>query len=297
MSNSDKDNREQLEHEPQQRHGTLKSKLGLTIVISVLILVAGLLFYRNLKNKSKINELYQKVRQAEVLENYDEAIKRYQEILEINSLEEAAYFYMGNALSHQGKYDQAIENWKKSVQLNPNEALPYMGIGITLYAQGKYEEAIESYRRCLNIDPKFIDAKSNTAEAYLVTERFEKAFVMANEVLKEKDLLTSDKMGVSFIAIASLVFQEKDVEAGEALQRLTKYYRSVTREYERGWNYEDVKKFINQNKTLKENKRTLLLKLIDILESPKAEGDKKLKELETVERKIVCHWSLVISRA
>jgi hypothetical protein len=89
-------------------------------------------------------------------------------------------------------------------------------------------------------------------------------------------------MGVKFIAITSLIFQGKDTEAGKALQSFTKYYRSVNQEYEREWTYKYVKKFINQNKTLKENKRTLLLKLIDILESPKAEGDKKLTELETM---------------
>jgi tetratricopeptide (TPR) repeat protein len=315
MSTNDRDNREQLEQESQQRPGTLKSKLGITIVIAVLVLVAGLLFYRNLKNKSKINELYQEARQAEILENYDEAVNRYQEILKINPLDTAAYYYMGLAFYYkkdyqqaleslkklveinpkdnlayynighilyvQGKYDQAIENYRKSLRFKPNEVLPYLGIGTALFAQGKYDEVIECYRKCLSIDPHYIPAKANISEAYLVTGRFEKAFETANELLKEKGLSTSGKIGVRFTIIASLIFQGKDAEAGEAFQRFTEYYYSVNQEYERVWLYRDIKKFINQNMTLKENKRTLLLKLIDILESPKAEGDKKLKDLET----------------
>ena len=382
MSTNDRDSGEQLEQESKKNAGNLKSKLGLTILISVLILIAGLLFYRNLKNKSKINELYQKAMQAEVLENFDEASKYFQEILKIKPLDAVAHFSLGNTLPQQGKYDeaiasysssleinpknlesynnigvalaeqekykeaienynkalkinpdsskvynnmaksfylrkeyqqaletlkkavklnpkdsqtyysiglilyaqgrydQAIENYKKSLQLNSNEVLSYLGIGTALFAQGKYDETIECYRKCFSIDPNYIPAKANTAEAYLVTERFEQAFEMANELLKEKGLSISGKVGVRFTIIASLIFQGKDAEAREEFQRFTEYYYSVNQEYEREWNYKDIKEFINQNKILKENKRTLLLKLIDILESPKAEGDKKLTELE-----------------
>ncbi|MGD2090990.1 MAG: hypothetical protein PVH61_32750 [Candidatus Aminicenantes bacterium] len=41
-----------------------------------------------------------------------------------------------------------------------------------------------------------------------------------------------------------------------------------------------VKEFINNNQKLPQEQTKLLLQLIDILESPKAEGDKKIKEPE-----------------
>jgi hypothetical protein len=43
---------------------------------------------------------------------------------------------------------------------------------------------------------------------------------------------------------------------------------------------------ITGNKKLAPEQRKLLLQLVDLLESPKKEGDKKLKELETVVREI-----------
>ncbi|UCH96459.1 MAG: tetratricopeptide repeat protein [Candidatus Aminicenantes bacterium] len=310
-----KDKPEQLELESKQRPGILKSKMAIIIGTVILIIIAGLFFYSHLKKKSEINKLYQEARQAESSANYDEAIKHYQKILEINPNNTVVYVNMANILYYkkdyqeaieclnklvelnpknslaynnighilylQGKYDEAIENIKKAIELKPNDILPYGNMGNVLMAQGKYDEALNNYRKCLTLDSNFIPAKANIAEVYLVTERFKDALEMATQVLKEKNLPTPDKMVLRFIAIASLVFQEKDIEAGEALQHFADYYRSINQEYEKKWDFKDIKRFINQNKTLKENKRSLLLELIDILESPKAEGDKKLKDLET----------------
>lgn len=51
-------------------------------------------------------------------------------------------------------------------------------------------------------------------------------------------------------------------------------------EYEKDWKYERSRNFISTTEKLSESDKTLLLTLIDILESPKPEADKKLAELE-----------------
>jgi tetratricopeptide (TPR) repeat protein len=215
------------------------------------------------------------------LKDYEKAIESLKKVVELDPKNSKVYANIGHILYRQGKYDEAMVNIKKAIELDPDNAMAYGNMANVLCAQGHYDKAIESYLKCLTLNPEFFGAKANIAEVYLVTGRYENAFNRANEVLEEKNLAKSDKIAMKFILCASLVLHGKDTEVPEALQRLIKYYRSIPVEYEDKWNYENIKISINQNKTLKNDKKYLLLQLIEIIESPRNEGDKKLKELET----------------
>jgi hypothetical protein len=60
------------------------------------------------------------------------------------------------------------------------------------------------------------------------------------------------------------------------------YYKLIPQDYERSWNYDESKNFITNTDKLSESDKTLLFTLIEILESPKTEADKKLAELEAL---------------
>jgi hypothetical protein len=127
----------------------------------------------------------------------------------------------------------------------------------------------------------FTPAKINIAEVYLLAEHFNHAFVLANYLLKEKDTSTKHILAMRFISIGSLVFQGKSAEAAAQLKDFIKFYRSIPGQYERTGSYSTTKEFITGNKKLAPEQRKLLLQLVDLLESPKEIGDKKLKQLET----------------
>ena len=58
------------------------------------------------------------------------------------------------------------------------------------------------------------------------------------------------------------------------------FYRSIPGDFEREWSYSSTKEFITGNNKLPPEQKELLLQLVDLLESPKEKGNKKLKELE-----------------
>ena len=120
----------------------------------------------------------------------------------------------------------------------------------------------------------------------MIVGYFDNAFSRANDLLKVKDISTQLVLVMRFVSICSLVFQGKQSEIADQLKDFIKYYKSIPGEYERGWNYNTIKTFITQYKKLPPAQKKLLLQIIDLLESPKKQGDKKLKELESSMRDV-----------
>ena len=78
----------------------------------------------------------------------------------------------------------------------------------------------------------------------------------------------------------SILFQKKRSEAFDETKEFIAYYKSLTENYRKDWEYDRSKNFISTTDKLPESDKALLLTLIDILESPKPEADRKLAELE-----------------
>jgi tetratricopeptide (TPR) repeat protein len=187
---------------------------------------------------------------------------------------------------NKGKYNEAIAVYKRAIEIDPKHANSYINMGNAYADLKKYNEVVTAYKKAIEIDPGDASIKMNLAEANLLAEHFNHAFVLANDLLKEKDILHGDSLAMRFVSICSLVFQGKQAEAADRLREFIKFYRSIPGEYERTWEYNTAKNFITQYKKLPPEQLKLLLQLVDLLESPKEEGDKKLKELETSIREI-----------
>jgi len=217
-----------------------------------------------------------------IMMKYDEAINAYQKATEIDPKNAAAYKNMGNTLFKLMKYDEAINAYQKAIENDSKSASSYLKMGDALSCRGKYQKAIDAYKKAIEIFPGYTDAKTNLAEAYLIAGHFEDAFSKANELLKEKDISTQYMLALRLISICSLVLQGQQTEAANHLKNFINYYISIPEDYERGgWEYDGLKTFITHYKKLPPAQKNLLLQIIDLLESPKKQGDKKLKELES----------------
>jgi tetratricopeptide (TPR) repeat protein len=242
------------------------------------------------------------------------AIAAYQKAITINPKYAHAYYNMGIALGKQGKYNDAISAYQKAIKIGPKDADYYYGLGYTFDELKKYKEAIGAYKKALEIKPDYkfaydniililsdtkryketielyqrasmvapndINAEISFAEVYLIAKDFNMASSLANDLLKENNISTQHILAIRCVSIFSLIFQGKQPETATQLKDFIKYYKTIPGEYERGWEYNTIKTFIIQYKKLPPKQKKLLLQLIDLLESPKKEGDKKLKELE-----------------
>jgi len=72
----------------------------------------------------------------------------------------------------------------------------------------------------------------------------------------------------------------KQNQAKTVLNALIEFYKKLKGEYERGWSYKTVTKFIQEHKALNKKDKDIQLELIEILESPYEEGLKKINDIE-----------------
>jgi tetratricopeptide (TPR) repeat protein len=96
----------------------------------------------------------------------DEAINAYDKAIELRPDLVQAYNNKGVALRILGKYDEAIKAYEKAIELKPDDPYAYVSKGVALASLGKYEEAIESYRKAIELKPDFGSAYFNRACAF-----------------------------------------------------------------------------------------------------------------------------------
>ncbi|NIM15823.1 MAG: tetratricopeptide repeat protein [Candidatus Aminicenantes bacterium] len=210
---------------------------------------------------------------------YNEAIEKYQESIKSDPGYADAYKNMGDVLLIQKKYIEAIKEYKKVIEIQPDVAAAYNAyVELT---KSKYNETRDAYLEAIKINPNDIAARVELAEFCLIAGGFKRAFDMTNDLLADSEINidVEYRMVLTFVYIASSFFQGKKPEAIAKTSKFIGYYESLPGDYQKSWSYAASKRFINQNRSLPQEQRQLLLQMIDILESPRPKGMKKLPDL------------------
>ena len=136
-----------------------------------------------------------------------------------------------------------------------------------------------NYRKALELYPNPA-RKVNLAELYLVAGHVQEAVSLSQEILQDPQADPDDMLAMRFNCLAALLMQGNQADALAERHDLIAYYQGLATEYERGWGYGFVKKFLHATDQLTATDKTLLFKLIDIFEAPKPESDQNSKSLK-----------------
>jgi tetratricopeptide (TPR) repeat protein len=195
-----------------------------------------------------------------------------------------------------GNYKEAQKKYSAITKINKNNANAFFELGDTHQKLGEYDKAIEAYRNAIETDPEYILPKINLTAVYLIEERFKEADDLIKEVLKEKEISPQYTLAMRFINISSHLMQkEKHEGLIDQIRGFMDYYRSLTEDYVRNWDYRLSRNLVEKF-PLKGQKRSLLLKFYDILESSWEEGRQKLDESEASVYNIIGHASLALRK-
>jgi serine/threonine protein kinase/tetratricopeptide (TPR) repeat protein len=93
--------------------------------------------------------------------DYDQAIKAFSQVLELDPNYEPAHNMIGYTYLHMGEYSKAVEHLKESVLLSPGEANPLDSLGEAYFWMGQLDKAAATYKQAL-------EAKSDFESAYFV---------------------------------------------------------------------------------------------------------------------------------
>lgn len=93
----------------------------------------------------------------------DEAIREFQQALEIDPLFYRAHFKLGICYYMRGQYPLEINEYKKCLAINPQYVPAWLNLGHAYLARDELEAAREAYERVLEINPNHAVALYNKA--------------------------------------------------------------------------------------------------------------------------------------
>src|SRR6266699_4996724 len=98
--------------------------------------------------KYEAKQLFHEAYQAQLAENYEEAIELYKRSIEVYPTAEA-HTFLGWVYSFQQRYDEAIEECLEAIRVDETLGNPYNDIGSYLLAKGDSYGCIRWFKRAL----------------------------------------------------------------------------------------------------------------------------------------------------
>lgn len=105
----------------------------------------------------------------------DEALKDFNRAVALAPGYAAAYNNRAGALMRLGKTSQAVEDFTRAVRLLPSNAAPLSGRGRAHLAEGRPHAAIRDFTRAVTTNTRFAEGYRSRAEAKLAVEQYNEA--------------------------------------------------------------------------------------------------------------------------
>lgn len=115
---------------------------------------------------------------------FDLAIRDYNEAIRLDPLNEVAYFNRGIVWLTTSEYDQAVSDFDQAIKLNPAYASAYRNRGLARVAKGHYDEAISDYDQALRLDPRLAVAYISRGLAWKMKRDYGRAIADLGQAIK-----------------------------------------------------------------------------------------------------------------
>jgi tetratricopeptide (TPR) repeat protein len=139
-------------------------------------------------------------------EEYEEAVKAYDEALAIDNFIFEIWFNKGAALYAMSDFEAARDCYEEALEINPDDAEAWNNIGNCHSRLTDGEAALEAYTRAVALKPDYAEAFYNKANAHFIEEQDEKAITYAElavELNPELSKMVSQWINVSKNRLAS----------------------------------------------------------------------------------------------
>ncbi len=114
-----------------------------------------------ISNKEKINEHYNLGLAFLLTEMFEEALREFKYIVQIDKANAIANFYIGMINFRTKKYTDAMKAFEDLLKLGVNNVALFNNVGLTLEKLGQYERAEDFYERALKLDPENARVNAN----------------------------------------------------------------------------------------------------------------------------------------
>jgi tetratricopeptide (TPR) repeat protein len=118
------------------------------------------------------------------LGHHDEAIRCYDQSLQIDPQNAGPWCNKAFSLDSLGRYEEAIRCCDQSLRLVPKQHQAYGNKGLSLHNLGRYEEALRCYDQALQIDPQRVSAWHNKGVSLASLRRLQEAIRCFDKALE-----------------------------------------------------------------------------------------------------------------
>jgi tetratricopeptide (TPR) repeat protein len=167
-----------------RRHGILKCSFSITLII----LVFGMYFpYKRLYQAYFLWDEGYKIYQMNA---YDECLESFEESYDVLKNNGEFLIMYGKALSMAEKNEETVEVLQQAKNYHKNTIL-YTAMGDSYKDLGQIEKAESAYSKAFIMIPSRFYPKYLLAKLYEETDQYEKARIIANEILSKKEKIPS----------------------------------------------------------------------------------------------------------
>lgn len=122
------------------------------------------------------------------LGHFEEALDLLQHAVTIDENSAESWHTLGNILDDMGESGKAITAYERAIKLSEN-AQYHSDKGISHFRLKDFEMAESEYRKAIETDPEYISSYHNLSELFFLTDRFEDANDILNQIMPmEKEL-------------------------------------------------------------------------------------------------------------
>lgn len=116
-------------------------------------------------------------------QQYDEAFRVYNQILQKNPEDVTAYYYRGRLRNYLKEHDTALEDFNKAIELLPTFAQAYYGRCSAQMFMGDYEKALPDCQKAIELKPDYPDAYVDLGVIYMNMQQYGEALASFNTAL------------------------------------------------------------------------------------------------------------------
>jgi len=124
--------------------------------------------YRNVGQSFETYRPQNVMRTAYIPQDAYQAVPRKSNLADV-------FYNQGNSYIRENQYDKAIKYYNQAIDLNPHLAGAYYNRGNAYSNIGRYQRAEVDYSRVISLKPNFLNAYYNRGLIYLVLRIFEHA--------------------------------------------------------------------------------------------------------------------------
>ncbi len=140
------------------------------------------------------------------LDQHEQAIEDYTQVIQIDPLDACIYCAYNNRGANYfdlGHYDQALSDYNQAIQIDPQRALAYTNRGILYQKLDEHEKAIADFKQALQADPADINAYLNLGDVYISIDKKEQALDTYTQAIKAdpQSVNAYIKRGVLYISL------------------------------------------------------------------------------------------------